>query len=78
VQKPNKVIKHRNLPLLLLQAREKLFTEFRPLLNDAGVTEQQWRVIRALLELGPMEPRHIGEHLLSVESESGGHSGAHG
>jgi homoprotocatechuate degradation regulator HpaR len=61
VQKPNKIIKHRNLPLLLLQAREKLFSKFRPLLNDAGVTEQQWRVIRALLELGPMEPRHIGD-----------------
>lgn len=34
---------------------------FRPLLNDAGVTEQQWRVVRALLEQGPMEPRVIVE-----------------
>ena len=54
-----KDLKHRNLPLLLLQAREGVFSRFRPLLNDAGVTEQQWRVVRALLEHGPMEPREI-------------------
>ena len=52
---------HRNLPLLLLQARESVFAHFRPLLNAEGVTEQQWRVIRALLEHGPLEPRQIGE-----------------
>ena len=61
MQRPNKSLKHRNLPLLLLQAREEVFSRFRPLLNDAGVTEQQWRVTRALLEHGPMEPRQIGE-----------------
>lgn len=58
---PNKSLQHRNLPLLLLQAREGVFSKFRPLLNDAGVTEQQWRVIRALLEHGPMEPRQISD-----------------
>ncbi len=52
---------HRNLPLLFLQARESIFARFRPILNAAGVTEQQWRVIRALLEHGPLEPRQIGE-----------------
>lgn len=60
MQRQTKSLKHRNLPLLLLQAREKVFSRFRPILNDAGVTEQQWRVIRALLEHGPMEPREIG------------------
>ena len=59
MQSPIKKLKHRNLPLLLLQAREEVFSRFRPLLNDAGVTEQQWRVVRALLEHGPMEPREI-------------------
>jgi homoprotocatechuate degradation regulator HpaR len=59
MQRPIKNLKHRNLPLLLLQAREEVFSRFRPLLNDAGVTEQQWRVTRALLEHGPMEPREI-------------------
>ncbi len=61
MQKPIKSLKHRNLPLLLLQAREEVFSKFRPILNDVGVTEQQWRVVRALLERGPMEPRQIGD-----------------
>lgn len=52
--------KHRNLPLLLLHAREGVIGQFRPILNAHGVTEQQWRIIRALLERGPLEPREIG------------------
>ena len=52
---------HRNLPLLLLQAREGVMAQFRPILNAHGVTEQQWRIVRALLEQGPLEPRQIGE-----------------
>lgn len=51
---------HRNLPLLLLQAREGVISHFRPILNAHGLTEQQWRIVRALLELGPLEPRQIG------------------
>ena len=52
---------HRNLPLLLLQAREGVLAHFRPILAEHGVTEQQWRIIRALLEAqGPLEPRQIG------------------
>jgi homoprotocatechuate degradation regulator HpaR len=51
--------RHRNLPLLLLQARECVISRFRPLLNAAGITEQQWRIVRVLLELGPLEPRQI-------------------
>jgi homoprotocatechuate degradation regulator HpaR len=50
---------HRNLPLLLQQAREGVISRFRPLLNAHGVTEQQWRIVRALVDLGPMEPRQI-------------------
>jgi homoprotocatechuate degradation regulator HpaR len=52
---------HRNLPLLLLHARESVIAHFRPILNAHGVTEQQWRIVRALLERGPLEPRQIGE-----------------
>jgi len=52
-------IRRRNLPLLLLQARESVLARFRPLLNANGVTEQQWRVVRALSETGPLEPREI-------------------
>lgn len=50
---------HRNLPLRLLQARERVLAQFRPILNAHGVTEQQWRILRALAELGPLEPRQI-------------------
>lgn len=50
---------HRNLPQLLLQAREVVLARFRPLLNEAGFTEQQWRIVRALVEFGPLEPRQI-------------------
>ena len=53
--------RHRNLPLLLLQAREGVLAHFRPILNEHGVTEQQWRVVRALFEQGELEPRQIGE-----------------
>jgi homoprotocatechuate degradation regulator HpaR len=54
-------LRHRNLPLLLLQARERVISRFRPILNAHGVTEQQWRLIRTLLERGPMEPRELVE-----------------
>jgi homoprotocatechuate degradation regulator HpaR len=54
-------LKHRNLPLLLLQAREQVIARFRPILNEHGITEQQWRIVRALIDTGPLEPREIGE-----------------
>ncbi len=33
----------------------------RKMLANAGVTEQQWRVLRVLKEEGPQEPTHIAE-----------------
>jgi homoprotocatechuate degradation regulator HpaR len=57
-RKPTKLT-HRNLPMLLLQAREQVIARFRPILNEHGVTEQQWRIVRVLLEQGPLEPREI-------------------
>lgn len=51
----------RNLPLLLLQARESVIARFRPILNAHGLTEQQWRIVRALLEQPTLEPREIVE-----------------
>jgi homoprotocatechuate degradation regulator HpaR len=51
---------HRNLPLLLLLAREGVIALFRPILHAHGLTEQQWRVLRVLVEFGPLEPREIG------------------
>lgn len=52
--------RHRNLPLLMLQARERVIGQFRPVLNAHGLTEQQWRIVRLLLDAGPLEPREIG------------------
>ncbi len=49
----------RNVPLLLLHVRELVMARFRPMLNEAGVTEQQWRVLRALITEGSLEPRQI-------------------
>lgn len=37
-----------SLPMELLKAREAAMARFRPMLRDHGLTEQQWRVIRAL------------------------------
>lgn len=34
---------------------------FLPILNAHGLTEQQWRIVRALLEADALEPREIGE-----------------
>jgi homoprotocatechuate degradation regulator HpaR len=59
---PSRVaLKRRNLPLLMLRAREQVISLFRPVLNANGITEQQWRVVRLLLDTGPLEPRQIGE-----------------
>jgi homoprotocatechuate degradation regulator HpaR len=60
---------HRNLPLLLLQARERVLSHFRPILNANGVTEQQWRIVRALYEQSSLEPREIVE-LCRISSPS--------
>ena len=54
-------ITHRNLPQLLLKARDALMSHFRPVLNHFGVTEQQWRILRALDEHGQLEPRELCE-----------------
>ncbi len=38
----------KSLPMALLKARESVMDYFRPLLREHNVSEQQWRVIRAL------------------------------
>ena len=60
----------RNLALLLLRAREGVMAHFRAILTQHGLTEQQWRVLRALLDASPLEPRQICERcqLLSASA----------
>lgn len=50
-----------SLPITLLRAREKVMGPIRQMLADAGVTEQQWRVLRVLSEEGPLDPTSIAE-----------------
>jgi len=47
--------KHSSLNIALIQAREALMTHFRPLLNEIGLTDQQWRILRLLAENGTMD-----------------------
>jgi homoprotocatechuate degradation regulator HpaR len=46
---------HRNLPRLLLQARESVMAHTRPSLREHGLSDQQWRVLRVLGEQGTVE-----------------------
>ena len=39
-----------SLPMEMLKAREAAMTRFRPMLRSHGLTEQQWRVVRALAD----------------------------
>lgn len=43
-----------SLPMLLLRARETAMARFRPILHSHGITEQQWRALRALNDLGEL------------------------
>ena len=52
---------HQSLPLKLLMAREAVMERFRPHLLEAGVTEQQWRVLRALCEREEVEAGELAE-----------------
>ena len=47
--------KHASINISLIQARESLMTHFRPILNEAGITDQQWRIIRLLAENGTLD-----------------------
>jgi homoprotocatechuate degradation regulator HpaR len=62
----------RNLPLLLLRSREAVMARFRGMLNQHGLTEQQWRVIRALLDESPLEPRQICERCQLLSASAAG------
>jgi homoprotocatechuate degradation regulator HpaR len=57
-------LRHKNLPHLLLQSRETLMRRFRPVLKQHGLTEQQWRILRVLLDEDGLEPRQLCERCL--------------
>jgi homoprotocatechuate degradation regulator HpaR len=45
----------RSLPMALLRARESVMRHFRPSLSEFDLTEQQWRVLRALSSFSESE-----------------------
>jgi homoprotocatechuate degradation regulator HpaR len=45
----------RSLPMSLLRAREAVMRQFRPNLREHGLTEQQWRILRALASIEAAE-----------------------
>ena len=50
---------HRNLPRLLLQARESVMAHTRPGLREHGLSDQHWRVLRVLGEHGVVETGRV-------------------
>ncbi|MCI4644995.1 MAG: MarR family transcriptional regulator [Hyphomonadaceae bacterium] len=52
------------LAAALLSAREGLMAPIRPLLREAGLSEQQWRVLRVLEDEGAMETMSLSERAL--------------
>lgn len=45
----------------LLAAREAVMAPIRPVLREADVTEQQWRVLRVLNDQGAMDPTALAQ-----------------
>ncbi len=45
----------RSLPIALLRARERVMGPIREILNESGISEQKFRVLRVVEESGPME-----------------------
>jgi len=50
-----------SLPMELLRAREAAMSRFRPMLRRHGLTEQQWRVIRALAAFQEIDASEIAK-----------------
>src|SRR3954469_24289251 len=57
---------HRNLPRLLLQAREAVMAHNRPWLREHGLSDQQWRVLRVLGEHGVVETGRVAREAYIV------------
>lgn len=51
-----------SIPLQLLKAREASMQFFRPLLQENNLTEQQWRVLRALKAYGELESKQLATY----------------
>lgn len=55
------VSQHLSVSIALVQARESIMAYVRPALNEAGITEQQWRIIRLLAENSTLDFQDLSE-----------------
>jgi len=57
--------------MALLRCREAVMARFRPMLREHRLSEQQWRILRALCAIGPLRAGDLAQHtLLSAPSVS--------
>lgn len=53
----------RSLPMMLMLAREAVMGRFRRLLRESGLNEQQWRVLRALVEAPHLDITELSKRI---------------
>ncbi|MDG2340323.1 MAG: homoprotocatechuate degradation operon regulator HpaR [Paracoccaceae bacterium] len=51
----------RSLPIALLRAREMVMEPYRTMLHASNISEQKWRVLRVVHEMGPVGQARIAE-----------------
>lgn len=51
----------RSLPISLMRAREGVMIPIREMLAETDITEQQWRVLRVLSELGTLDTKTLAD-----------------
>lgn len=51
----------RSLPIALIRAREGVMSPIREMLSETDITEQQWRVMRVLVEFGKMDTKTLAD-----------------
>ncbi len=57
----------RSLPMALLRAREAVMRGFRRVLRAHGLNEQEWRIIRALMEVDQIEIGELAERVFILK-----------
>lgn len=57
----------RSLPMALLRARESVMRGFRRQLREHGLNEQEWRIIRALVEVDQIEIGELAERVFILK-----------
>lgn len=57
----------RSLPMALLRAREAVMRGFRRVLRAHGLNEQEWRIIRALMEVEQIEIGELAERVFILK-----------